>query len=432
MKEPLRVTAVQLAAHDRESFSKTVDRILARAAHAAASADLVVLPESTFPAYVLGDDAIDDDAVSSAMSKLGSIARERSCAIVAGAAVRKNGTLYNCAVAFDRDGSVAGSADKAFLWHFDRRWFAAGESIEPVRTSVGNLGLLVCADGRMPAIARTLVDRGAELLVMPTAWVTSGRNPFALENVQADLLAPVRAFEKSVPFVVANKCGVERAMVAYCGKSQIIDGSGTVLAIAGDRIECDVSADVVPSASAPLREGAVRYDRHVAPPAARNVRIAITPEALPADIAERARILDVEVTLGPGNVSGANALDAVVPTVSIDARVAFDPGALIEARLAGARVAVLQASEPHPWLEAIARARALELRMYVIVFDGDRRAYAIDPDGTVVAGTFGDYRIASFTLDARRTQETTVAPGTDVLKGLERIDSLSRARMQTR
>jgi hypothetical protein len=65
--------------------------------------------------------------------------------------------------------------------------------------------------------------------------------------------------------------------------------------------------------------------------------------------------------------------------------------------------------------------------MYVIVFDQRaRRAFAVDPDGAVVAGTFDDYCMASFSLDPRRTMETTVAPGTDVADGLERVDAILR------
>ena len=90
--------------------------------------------------------------------------------------------------------------------------------------------MLVCADGRLPTIARTLVERGAEILVMPTAWVTSGRDPRALENAQADLMINVRARENGVPFLAANKCGVERGAVAYCGKSAIVAADGTFLA----------------------------------------------------------------------------------------------------------------------------------------------------------------------------------------------------------
>ncbi|MFZ0364192.1 MAG: hypothetical protein WAL67_08295, partial [Candidatus Cybelea sp.] len=75
-----------------------------------------------------------------------------------------------------------------------------------------------------------------------------------------------------------------------------------------------------------------------------------------------------------------------------------------------------------PWSERLARARALELRLYIVVFDRSRsRAFAVDPDGVIVAGTFDEYRLASFSLDPRKTAETTVAPGSDVREGLERV-----------
>ena len=50
----VRAAAVQLRAHDRDDFPLTLDRIIEAASEAASHADLVVLPESTFPAYVLG------------------------------------------------------------------------------------------------------------------------------------------------------------------------------------------------------------------------------------------------------------------------------------------------------------------------------------------------------------------------------------------
>jgi hypothetical protein len=78
-----------------------------------------------------------------------------------------------------------------------------------------------------------------------------------------------------------------------------------------------------------------------------------------------------------------------------------------------------------PWVERIARARAVELRVYFVVFDRSaQRAFAVDPDGTIVAGTFDEYRLASFTFDPRKTGDTIVAPGTDVVEGLDRIEAI--------
>ena len=197
----LQVAALQTAAHDRSDFDAAWPRILDAASRAVegGDVDLLVMPEATIPGYVLGGTGIDESATKRAVEQLARLAAGTSTAIVCGAVVRSGEHLRNAAVAIDRDGTIAGRADKTFLWHFDRMWFEAADCIEPIRTSIGTIGALVCADGRIPTIARALVDRGAQILVMPTAWVSSGRDPGALENVQADLLARVRALRKRRP-----------------------------------------------------------------------------------------------------------------------------------------------------------------------------------------------------------------------------------------
>jgi predicted amidohydrolase len=421
----IRLAALQLRAHDRADYERLRASIIERVKHAAREHDLLVLPEGTFPAYVLGDSAIDDRLVADTVAELAQIARTTSCVIVAGAAIRRDNALHNSAIVIDRDGSLAGSAEKIFLWHFDRQWFAPGSAIAPIDTSIGRLGVLICADGRMPGIGRALVDGGAQLLVMPTAWVTSGRNPRELENLQADLLAPVRAFENGVPFVAANKCGVELRMVAYCGKSQIVNAAGDLLAIASQTEEELVSAQVQLAAPAPKRTRVPSPQMRDAQ-SGRGLRVALAARSLPPDMAERLGILEADVALASSGADDFAALDAALPAVRIDATDAFDPGLLLQYRMAGYRVAILDAASPHAWLERVARARAAELRLYVIVFDrAAPRAYAIDPDGTIVAGTFDDYEIASFALDARRTAQTLVAPHTDVAEGAALVQSLS-------
>ena len=73
----------------------------------------------------------------------------------------------------------------------------------------------------------------------------------------------------------------------------------------------------------------------------------------------------------------------------------------------------------------MARARALESRAYVVVLDRSaNRAFAVDPDGTVLCGTFGEYRIAGFDLDPRKTTLTAVAPETDVLEAFDRVAAI--------
>jgi len=262
-------------------------------------------------------------------------------------------------------------------------------------------------------------------LAMPTAWVTSGRNPESLENVQADLLARIRARENAVPFVAANKCGVERGMVAYCGKSQIVDASGDVLAIAAQRSPEVVSASVTIETPRPPRAAMCGV-----PPVSRSrtrpIRVVISPAPLPADIEQRLELLGADCALAPEGSAGAAFVDEL-PCVRVDDVAVLDPAGLVAYRRAGYVWTAWTANAAPEWIEPLARARALELRMYVVVFDVARgRAYAVDPDGVVIAGTFGDFRFAGFALDPRRTAETTVAPGTDVADGLERVAAIMR------
>lgn len=425
MSRTLRLAALQLRAHDRSNYEILRSSLFERIAAAAAHLDLLVLPEGTFPAYVLGDDTVDEHLLSEARTQLSRIARENACVIVAGTAVHKDGVLYNSAIVIDRDGSLAGSAEKIFLWHFDNQWFARGTRLEPVDTAIGRLGVLVCADGRMPGIARALVDGGADLLVMPTAWVSSGRDPNQLENLQADLLGRVRAFENGVPFVAANKSGVEMQMVAYCGKSQIVDAAGEVVAIGSQHGEELVGANLELRAPAPHRVAQSDVRERTSGRDA-TLRIAIAIDALPNDVAERLRILEADLALAATGDDDTAALDRALPTARIDAAAALDPGTLIAYRLAGYRAAILDAERSNPWLERIARTRAAELRLFIVVFDREaHRAYAVDPDGAIVAGTFGDFAIASFVLDSRRTQQTLLVPGTDVAEGIERVRALA-------
>lgn len=440
------VACIQTHAHDRDEFETAWPRILALVDEAGRrGAALIVLPEGTVPGYVLGTSSVSPETIARATSDLGALARTYGATIVCGVAKVVAEKTYNAAIVIGPDGNEIGHAAKQFLWHFDRRWFAPGETLEPVDTPLGKLGILVCADGRIPSIAATLCERGAELLVMPTAWVTTGRDPAVLENVQADLMANVRARENSVPFVIANKVGFERASVAYCGKSAIVDAAGAFLARGSERREEIIMADVRPrpqrdvtaSASALAFAPATPHD-----PVARRARARVaftlaTEEAELSRLGAWARDADADVLLSlarlaelecdrPHNVDGLG-------IALVGSRTLRHPRGLVAARLSGIDCFawLVDAAEPD-WDVRFARTRAAELRAYVVVFDtANRRAYAVDPDGVVVAGTFEGLRLAAFVYDAARSAATTVAPRTDVLAGLNAAESIrAKARPQ--
>ena len=416
----IAVAALQLHAHERAAFESVWPAICEQIRVAAgAGAQLVVLPEGTVPAYVIGKAPIDSSVSERALADVQRIASQERCVIVYGSVRVEEQTQYNSAFVVDSDGSFAGNADKCFLWHFDHQWFAPGEVRAPVRTTLGNLGVMICADGRIPTIARALATQGAELLVMPTAWVTSGRDAHEFENAQADLLAMVRARENGLAFVAANKCGVEAGGVAYCGKSQLLDHQGAIVSIAS-QTNAQVLHGVLEVRDSNLARAALSAPSQVAR-ALQPARIAISADATIAT--ELLEVLEAPVAIS-GATTQAQLEGGVASGAIVNDAIVLDPGGLVPYRHAGYQLVVWRTGEGNrDWIRRFARARALELRIFVVVIVDETYAFAVDPDGAIVCGTFGNFRVASFTFDPARTAQTFVAPSTDILEGLARAQN---------
>ncbi|WP_298706382.1 nitrilase-related carbon-nitrogen hydrolase, partial [uncultured Campylobacter sp.] len=87
---------------------------------------------------------------------------------------RAAGLYHNTAVVFERDGRIAGKYRKMHIpddpQFYEKFYFTPGDlGFEPIDTSVGRLGVLVCWDQWYPEAARAMALRGAELLIYPTA-----------------------------------------------------------------------------------------------------------------------------------------------------------------------------------------------------------------------------------------------------------------------
>ena len=83
-----------------------------------------------------------------------------------------DGIYYNTAVVFDK-GKIAGKYRKTHIpddpGFYEKFYFTPGDSIEPIDTSIGRLGVLVCWDQWYPEPARIMALKGAEILIYPTA-----------------------------------------------------------------------------------------------------------------------------------------------------------------------------------------------------------------------------------------------------------------------
>ena len=93
---------------------------------------------------------------------------------------RAPGLYHNTAVVLEKDGSIAGIYRKMHIpddpAYYEKFYFTPGDlGFEPVNTSAGKLGVLVCWDQWYPEAARIMALKGADLLIYPTAigWESS-------------------------------------------------------------------------------------------------------------------------------------------------------------------------------------------------------------------------------------------------------------------
>jgi predicted amidohydrolase len=415
----LRIASAQLAAHDLDHARAGLDEAVAMVERAgAAGAQLCVLPEATYPAYVLGSAAAARAVIAAGpdpVARLAAAARDAGCTVVAGLVLEAGNGLENAAVMIDATGAVRARAGKRFLWHFDREWFTVGRA-GPV---VDDIGMLVCADARLPEIGVDLAARGARVIANPTAWVTT-QPPPAGTNPQAEFLWRVRALENRVVAVAATKVGTEAGSVIYAGGSQIVDATGHVVARASATEPELVLADVeLPEA----RAGAAPAAPVAAPrrPPLREgfLQVAILSDD---DLADRLGGHGVDVVVGPRGVVRAPG-DAAIATFADDDLA--DPRAARAAALAGAECVVwLAAGVGSPLVEEIARTRALENRVFLVVWRpaGAGGPFAVDPSGAVIARAGGPRFVVQAACLRAAAATKVMAPGTDAWEGAEGLD----------
>jgi predicted amidohydrolase len=353
-----RVALLQLPAYSIEDAESSLEHTLRRIDDAVREkSDLVALPEVTYPAYFIGEEPVTGVLTpAEAMSRFAAKAREHGVYVAVGMALEaEDGGYANGAALFGRDGALVGRYDKSFLWHFDRRWFTPGDAYPVFDTDIGRIGMLVCADGRLPEIARSLALNGAQILLDLTAWVSTGRTTEQLSTVQRDYMMPVRAAENGVWIAAASKFGVEAESIVYCGRSCFIDPRGGIVAELGPQEDGVLVYDVpIEEASQPITRRPEMYEVLAHPteslPVIRTLnehsvladwekRIAVVQVTMPATgteflrlakrHVERQRLQDADLVLfpaTPSRVRAAYAHDDVLAGVS---RIAADTGVMI-------------------------------------------------------------------------------------------------------
>ncbi len=148
----------------------------------------------------------------------GLLAKELNVVIVLSLFEKRAAGLYhNTAVVMERDGSIAGKYRKMHIpddpAYYEKFYFTPGDlGFEPIETSLGKLGVLVCWDQWYPEAARMMAMAGAEVLIYPTAigWESSDTEEEKERQRQAWVtIQRAHAVANGVPVISCNRVGYE-------------------------------------------------------------------------------------------------------------------------------------------------------------------------------------------------------------------------------
>ena len=247
----MRIAVAQLITHEDKqvNLNKALDYIAKAKAN---GADMIVMPE-TYMALIPGGSStkyadIAEPLDGPFVTALAAAAKKHGIFVVCGVYETKPGDAvrsYNTVVMLDRSGKLIHSYQKthlydAFAYVESKNIVPSDNAIKVVQTELGRIGMIVCYELRFPEISRMLALQGAEIILVPTAWVAG---PMKEEHFLS--MVKARALENTVFMASADQVGN-----IYAGRSVIYNPMGVVMASRGEDeglIFADIDTSVVKS-----------------------------------------------------------------------------------------------------------------------------------------------------------------------------------------
>ena len=157
---------------------------------------------------------------------------------------RAAGLYHNTAAVLDTDGSIAGTYRKMHIpddpAYYEKFYFTPGDQgFQPIQTSLGKLGVLVCWDQWYPEAARLMALAGAEILIYPTAigyWKKDGKEEIERQMKAWQLVQRGHAVANGLPLIAVNRVGYEADPsaqtdgITFWGHSFVAGPQGEILA----------------------------------------------------------------------------------------------------------------------------------------------------------------------------------------------------------
>lgn len=261
MKMKVGIIQQQNGAYREENRRRLREKILRLGRE---GAELVVLQELHEGLYFCQVESVDrfDEAETipgPSTQFYGEVAREAGVVLVLSLfEKRATGLYHNTSVVLERDGSIAGQYRKMHIpddpAYYEKFYFTPGDlGFEPIETSVGRLGVLVCWDQWYPEAARLMALAGADLLIYPTAIGTESTDTPEEQLRQREAWTLVQrghAVANGLPVVAVNRVGYEpdpsgvTGGITFWGQSFVTGPQGELLEILPTDAEAESVVEV--------------------------------------------------------------------------------------------------------------------------------------------------------------------------------------------
>jgi len=171
---------------------------------------------------------------------------------------RASGLYHNTAVVIEKDGTIAGKYRKMHIpddpAYYEKFYFTPGDlGFEPIQTSVGKLGVLVCWDQWYPEAARLMAMAGAEVLIYPTAigWESTDTDEEKQRQTNAwKIIQQAHAVANGLHVISCNRNGYEPDPsgvtngIQFWGNSFVSGPQGEILVQASNDKEENIVLDI--------------------------------------------------------------------------------------------------------------------------------------------------------------------------------------------
>lgn len=171
---------------------------------------------------------------------------------------RAEGLFHNSAIVFEKDGKIAGKYRKMHIpedpGFYEKFYFTIGDlGYKPIKTSLGNLGVMICWDQWYPEAARLMSLSGADILIYPTAigWFDEDEDEEKNRQLQAwQTIQRSHAIANGIPVVAVNRVGKELDDtkqidgINFWGNSFVCDSFGKILHVSPKNKEDIAIVDV--------------------------------------------------------------------------------------------------------------------------------------------------------------------------------------------